>query len=810
MNSKRTSAVKHWFEQLLKAKLNIDPVDGWALLYKRHIPVITHVIQEAYVKAYQALKDQMTDASFLEHLKPDLAATGDNFEVAKFLVIFLNELRISHEVTFEEEYGLTDEENKHIGAVLRYLEDHQNWDPYESWPAVLFQSDDESTNFQNFVTPKIRRSNHCGIAMSDRADIRRSPLSEIVSSPRSRELRIIREKDKKIKALNERCKLLEFEKDDLESSLKNANQGITKLTKGFHEFSIYLLPFLSEVNDAVRAKEARCHILSTELDDWRTKAVAAEEENDQLKQQLKTAKQELHTTQYLSENSSLNDGIHMILKVSNDPVCSSFIIILQSLLIAEQRQLREAEFDISSKQRAVDSWEKNATLEEQWRLKMGREREELLQELEVTRISKTVAEERLLRLTTNNEAEIGELRNIIDGLRSDVKEARRERDEALISQDERLRIKESEIAKSVNIIAKMKKQLSIAQLSIRNIRSLAVQVRNLIGELENRRAEIQSLRLLFTSIQNGYQALQEENAQNKAMIESIQNNVAISEYQSKALAASLEDQRKKHAEAMMAKQEILNEKQRMLIEAWNRLNSSIELNTHLQEELTRRDVAYHALEQRLVCADERRSTISQHFSISNSTLDSKPAEEMVKINSHYSEAIGDVSSGALPHEFHPLPEVEDENDLLSSSSVNGDPYMLNVEPQSGRLVAADQQEEYNTSVDSERLAELKRRNKSLPPHMRSTYATELTYASKRFPSERLEDELKDSKDFTSYLYKNSGNTSGLVSPGNFSKTKYVSRSLRNVKKHFNKIWQESNTSKTSMTSKERSPLRWKN
>ncbi|KAM3728872.1 Ciliary rootlet coiled-coil protein [Dirofilaria immitis] len=747
MNSKRTSAVKHWFEQLLKAKLNIDPVDGWALLYKRHIPVITHVIitckfkkceekssQEAYVKAYQALKDQMTDASFLEHLKPDLAAT--------------------------EEYGLTDEENKHIGAVLRYLEDHQNWDPYESWPAVLFQSDDESTNFQNFVTPKIRRSNHCGIAMSDRADIRRSPLSEIVSSPRSRELRIIREKDKKIKALNERCKLLEFEKDDLESSLKNANQGITKLTKS-----------LSEVNDAVRAKEARCHILSTELDDWRTKAVAAEEENDQLKQQLKTAKQELHTT---------------------------------------QRQLREAEFDISSKQRAVDSWEKNATLEEQWRLKMGREREELLQELEVTRISKTVAEERLLRLTTNNEAEIGELRNIIDGLRSDVKEARRERDEALISQDERLRIKESEIAKSVNIIAKMKKQLSIAQLSIRNIRSLAVQVRNLIGELENRRAEIQSLRLLFTSIQNGYQALQEENAQNKAMIESIQNNVAISEYQSKALAASLEDQRKKHAEAMMAKQEILNEKQRMLIEAWNRLNSSIELNTHLQEELTRRDVAYHALEQRLVCADERRSTISQHFSISNSTLDSKPAEEMVKINSHYSEAIGDVSSGALPHEFHPLPEVEDENDLLSSSSVNGDPYMLNVEPQSGRLVAADQQEEYNTSVDSERLAELKRRNKSLPPHMRSTYATELTYASKRFPSERLEDELKDSKDFTSYLYKNSGNTSGLVSPGNFSKTKYVSRSLRNVKKHFNKIWQESNTSKTSMTSKERSPLRWKN
>ncbi|VDM94628.1 unnamed protein product, partial [Onchocerca ochengi] len=456
---------------------------------------------------------------------------------------------------------------------------------------------------------------------------------------------------------------------------------------------------------SVKEKEARCQTLSTELDDWRTKATAAEEESNQLQQQLKTAKQELHTI---------------------------------------QRQLREAEFDISSKQRAVESWEKNATLEEQWRLKMEREREELLQELEVTRISKTAAEERLLRLTTSDEAEIAELRNIINGLRLDVKEARQERDEALISQDEKLRIKELEIARSTSMITEMKKQLSVAQLSVRSIRSLAVQVRSLCGELENRRTEIQGLRLLFTGIQNGYQALQEENAQDKAMIESLQNNAAISEYQAKALAASLEDQRKKHVEMMMAKQEILNEKQRMLSDAWNQLNNSVELNIYLQEELTRKDVAYHNLEQRLASAEERCSTISQHFSISNSTLDN-------------------VSSGALPHEFHPLPEVEDENDLLSSSSVNGDPYMLKVEPQFGRLITTDEREEFNTSVDSERLAELNRRNKSLPPHMRSTYATELTYAAKRFPSERLEDELKNSRDFNPYLQKNSGDTSSLVS-----------------------------------------------
>lgn len=39
----------------------------------------------------------------------------------------------------------------------------------------------------------------------------------------------------------------------------------------------------------------------------------------------------------------------------------------------------------------------------------------------------------------------------------------------------------------------------------------------------------------------------------------------------------------------MAKQEALNEKQRMLLEAWDQLNSTVKLNIHLQEEVARRN-----------------------------------------------------------------------------------------------------------------------------------------------------------------------------------------------------------------------------
>lgn len=80
-------------------------------------------------------------------------------------------------------------------------------------------------------------------------------------------------------------------------------------------------------------------------------------------------------------------------------------------------------------------------------------------------------------------------------------------------------------------------------------------------------------------------------------------------------------------------------------------------------------------------------------------------------------------------------------------------------------------------MDSERLTELKRRNKTLPPHMRSTYATELTYTGERFSSEKLEDELKNSNNFISCLHKGGGDTSSLASPGNLSKTK-VDRLLK--------------------------------
>lgn len=111
----------------------------------------------AYEKAYNVLQSESVDEVVLERLRPDSAASGDSFEVVKFLVVMLHEMRRSHPRMLEEDYGLSDEEYEHLEAVLHYLDNQQKWDPYESWPAVLFpESYCSSTSSQNLVPSKVR------------------------------------------------------------------------------------------------------------------------------------------------------------------------------------------------------------------------------------------------------------------------------------------------------------------------------------------------------------------------------------------------------------------------------------------------------------------------------------------------------------------------------------------------------------------------------------------------------------------------------------------------------------------------------
>lgn len=89
--------------------------------------------------AFEALRELSTSEDFLIHLKPEAAATGDNFEIAKFLSVFLHEICILHPDLLEEDCNLCTEESLELKVLLKHMQEPETWDTYESWPAFLFQ-----------------------------------------------------------------------------------------------------------------------------------------------------------------------------------------------------------------------------------------------------------------------------------------------------------------------------------------------------------------------------------------------------------------------------------------------------------------------------------------------------------------------------------------------------------------------------------------------------------------------------------------------------------------------------------------------
>ncbi|VDN17355.1 unnamed protein product [Gongylonema pulchrum] len=136
-----------------------DPYDSWpAILFQSNNSNTAESIDSSTITP-KALQSQSVDWALLEQLKPEFAATGDNFEVAKFLVVLLHELRISQPALLEEDYGLSKEHNEHIAVVLQHLAHQHSWDPYDSWPAILFQSNNINTAESidsSTITPKVQ------------------------------------------------------------------------------------------------------------------------------------------------------------------------------------------------------------------------------------------------------------------------------------------------------------------------------------------------------------------------------------------------------------------------------------------------------------------------------------------------------------------------------------------------------------------------------------------------------------------------------------------------------------------------------
>ncbi|KHN74404.1 hypothetical protein Tcan_15853 [Toxocara canis] len=250
MNAERANAVKAWILGF-GASLGVTPVHCFSELWQHHVGTVVHFLESgekrimsqqsatvAYEKALAFLNKMSTERAITEQLSPQSAATGDQFEIVKFLVALINEMRISNQELLNFHYGLDPIVFAHLSDIFRHIDDQANWDPVDLWPSVLFQglSVDCSNESQSQSTPKLStaRTRAPRFSASQRKPslvVRHSPLADVLSSPRVREARLLREKEREIKKYRERADLLECEKEDLEARIDKLNVELNKFCK---------------------------------------------------------------------------------------------------------------------------------------------------------------------------------------------------------------------------------------------------------------------------------------------------------------------------------------------------------------------------------------------------------------------------------------------------------------------------------------------------------------------------------------------------------------------------------------------------
>ncbi|VDK17544.1 unnamed protein product [Anisakis simplex] len=224
--------------------------------------------KRAYSEAMEYLKKVSNDSSIIDQLSVGQASDGNKFEVVKFLVGLINEMRITHEQLLYDNYGLSSHIFEHLNAIFLHIDDQPNWDPIDSWPSILSQGLQAEPSVQDGTpsTPKtLSRVRPSGFTTTRRYHhhslTRQSPLAESLSSPRIRDARILRQKEREIKNYRERINCLECEKDDLEGRVSSLNAEILKLSKRADD--------MASVTERLR-KES--HLAKVESEEWKQKA----------------------------------------------------------------------------------------------------------------------------------------------------------------------------------------------------------------------------------------------------------------------------------------------------------------------------------------------------------------------------------------------------------------------------------------------------------------------------------------------------------------------------------------------------------
>ncbi|WKX92061.1 hypothetical protein Q1695_010247 [Nippostrongylus brasiliensis] len=309
MDSKKEEALLFWFNIYGKS-VNLSNAPSLGDLWRAHVPSISHCLatdnnktmiastpSEAYHDLYNCLLKESQQETILECLSVPIAANGNHFEIAKFLAVVLNELRISKPEIIEDSIELMKTEglDEPLNDIFSALDDD-----HDRWWSVMLQRDEMRTATESssaiFQTPHRPTSEEfSGMSVSrstfatplpNRCQSRRrnnneahtvarcegSPLLEALNSPKVRELR----REREIRSLR---KQLHEAEDQLTVSNLEAAESKRKIES--------LIEEVITKKERIRKLEANEKLLVREKDELENSLMVSTTQLDQLRQEYK-------------------------------------------------------------------------------------------------------------------------------------------------------------------------------------------------------------------------------------------------------------------------------------------------------------------------------------------------------------------------------------------------------------------------------------------------------------------------------------------------------------------------------------------
>ncbi|WKX92952.1 hypothetical protein Q1695_010742 [Nippostrongylus brasiliensis] len=368
MDSKKEEALLFWFNTYGKS-VDLSNVFSLDELWRAHVPSLSHCLatgnnktmiagspSEAYHGLYNFLMEENQQETILRSLSVSLAASGNHLEIAKFLAVVLNELRISKPQIIENSIELMKREglDEPLNDIFIAFDDDHDW-----WWSVMLQQDDLKTPTESssaifevphrptpeeFSDMSVSRSTFA-TAVLNRCHSRRrnndkvhtvarsegSPLLEALNSPKVRELRRERENNTLRKQLHEaedKVTFLKFEAAESKKKIESLIEEVFTRKK------------------RIRDLEANEELLTREKDELESSLRISTTHLDQLRQQCKSQREMI--AKFKSDFESWEK--------SNDQLSDQLEVKNQALIRAEH-QLRELHDELNAIQQASQTLE---------------------------------------------------------------------------------------------------------------------------------------------------------------------------------------------------------------------------------------------------------------------------------------------------------------------------------------------------------------------------------------------------------------------------------------------------------------------